>query len=299
MSKTSIVRAACVLCAIAAMTRHSSAQFTIEHEDVFQDQSGFSLGPGYAGPVLPASSLSPFKTIDFRGVVADGGFDAYDFAGIPVMEPPARGIPVQISRRVDTLDSINVFRWIDTFTNPTDAPMTLSLGLWTNLGSDGSDFVAHQDPFRFVSFENGLSDDVTPTDAVVAMMHGNNQWAQSNIALQRFNEPRGGSGFGPDDVVRAFTLTLAPEQSVSLMFADFLAYSPTDFGDGFFGDPGQPADVELAISRTAQLLADPSPLFADLPRGQGAPNIINWTIPAPAGIALAAFGLPALLRRRR
>lgn len=291
-----VFRSSVSACAAAiCFASTASAQYVIP-ADVFD--AGLNEGSSYNGGYSPSSFFDPFSSLDLRGVADDGGFDAYDYAGIILADTVGGPGAVSVSRRVDAMEELNVYRWIDTYSNGTEFALTVNINFWTNLGSDGSEIVAAQDPYRFVSFEDGNIDGLTPTDPVVAMMHGNNQWTADNISLTRFGT-RGENSYFRDDVMRSCTLTLAPGESVSLMFADFLAYTPTDYGDGIINDPGVPFDVEHALAQSAALLADPSPLFADLLRGGDAPNIINWSIPTPGTIALAVFGLAGVGRRRR
>ncbi|MBL8745406.1 MAG: hypothetical protein JNK58_03515 [Phycisphaerae bacterium] len=286
----------CAIAASLAIAAAANAQYVIP-PDIYQDQQGFDVGPSYVGPIIPGAYVDPYGTADYRGAASEGDYDAYDGAGVILMSTPTttRGnptSPIIVSRRADALQSLNVYRWIDTYTNITEEATTFTAYFWTNLGSDGGDVVALQDPFRFVSFENDPDDGETPTDPVVAMMHGNNQWTVGHVFLERFGFQRGDGNFFADDVLRTFRLTLEPGQSVSLMFADFLAFTPDEFGF-----QGSPQDVADALARTQQLLEDPSPLFADLGRGQ-AESIINWTIPSPASAPFLAIGL-VLVRRRR
>lgn len=285
----------CAFAVSLVSVNSARAQYSILN-DVFQDSVGFNLGPSYVGPVVPGSFSDPYATTDYRGVARDGDYDAYDGAGAVLMDV-APFSPVRVDRRVDALQSLIVYRWIDTYTNITEEPTTVAVHFWTNLGSDGGEFVALQNPYRFVSFENKSGDEATPTDPVVAMMHGNNAWTAENITLLRFADG-GGTAFSSDDILRAFTLSLAPGESKTLMFADFLAYTPTDFGEGLFGDPGLPSDVELTLARSATLIADPSDLFADLGRGV-AETIVNWTVPSPGAVSVFAIGFVAVGRRRR
>jgi hypothetical protein len=260
-------------------------------DDVYLDD-GFSRGANYAGPYTPASMSNPFAYA-LPGVVDGGGFNAYDDAGIIIADEVLRGQPsLSISRRVGTLASLNVYRWIDTYTNESEEAITVDVAFWSNLGSDGLETVALQDSFRFVSYETeSFRGELVPTDPVVAMMHGNNTWAAEHISLTRFDDE--GPTFLSDDILRTFRLTIGASQSVSLMFADLLAYTTDE--SGFFG---LPEDVDTAMSRSAALIADPSALFADLERGL-AESIVNWTIPAPGSCATFVLMAGFALRRRR
>lgn len=256
---------------------------------------GTERAGAYAGPVT-VTDFS-IQVTDARGAVDDGGYDAYDGAGF-IVPGPMRGDPppsaVSITRRVDALTELNIYRWLDTYTNTTERPVSIDLAFYSNLGSDGFDQTLVNDSFRLVTSEIFVpkrSDVYVPTDPVVAMMHGNNDWAATNITVTKEF----------DIVRRRFVFELAPGASATLMFADFLAYTPTlNEGEGgvFYGDPGTIEDVQLAISRSADLIADPSVLFEGIEtRGLG--PILNWTIPSPGAAAVGALaGLVALRRRR-
>lgn len=266
------------------------SQFVIA-EDIFIN-GAFDMARSYEGP-YQWSGLNAANPSDLRGVADDAGFDAYDGAGFILAGTGARGEPAQptmsIRRRIDAFTSMNIYRWIDTYTNTGEETITVNVAFWTNLGSDGGEFVAAQDAFRFVSFEDDFLTGTTPTDPVVAMMHGNNDWAAANISLVRFDDQD--ENFWLDDIWRFFTLVLEPGESRSLMFADFLAYAPDEFGF-----QGSPEDVDLALARSAELIADPTDLFSDLERGL-ADSIVNWTIPAPGTACI--LGLSAITMRRR
>jgi hypothetical protein len=224
--------------------------------------------------------------MDYRGVSFDGGYDSYDNAGFLLDRAAPRGAAaVTVHRRADALITHNIFRWIDTYTNETEEPATLSVEFFSTLGSFGDAVIKAEEPLRYVSFADGIDDGMTPTKPAIAMLHGNNRWALDNIV---FDDAAG----LPGDVSRRFTLILPPGQSLSLMFADFLAFSPDEAG---FGVPG---DVTHALQRSAGLLLDPSDLFADLPRGI-ADTLVNWTVPGPASACLIAAGLVCSARRHR
>lgn len=267
-------------------------------QDIGQDYSGQSYGGHYDGPAsINYQVTRGGPGYDQRGVVSDGGNDAYDGAGaIFHYNVPFRSEIASLSRRVDALTDLNVYRWVDTYTNNTSETITLTLAMYTNLGSDGYAHIADESAYRFVSYEvtspeSGRLGDV-PTDPVIAMMNGNNEFAANNVHLihDPFYDPGSNRGFG-DNVYRVFEITLGGGESASLMFADLLAYTPTEGGD-----PGTTEDIIKALADSEALLADPSPLFADLPRGT---NILNWTIPTPGTGGVLALGGLAAVRRRR
>ncbi len=268
-------------------------------QDIGQDYNAEFRGAHYDGP---ANINYPFTRggpgYDQRGVSIDGGYDAYDGAGAIFYYglPTTRGDIVSLNRRVDALTDLNVYRWIDTYTNNTNESITLTLAMFTNLGSDGYAHIADESAYRFVSYEVTSPESARlgdiPTDPVIAMMHGNNEFAANNVHLihDPFYDPGSGAEYG-DNVFRVFQITLEGGESASLMFADLLAYTPTEGGD-----PGTTEDIIKALADSQALLADPSPLFADLPRGT---NILNWTVPAPGTGGVLALGGLAALRRRR
>lgn len=265
-------------------------------QDIGVVVNGTELAGSYQGPVT-VTDFS-IEVTDARGAVDDGGYDAYDGAGYIVPGAMRLGngpSGVSISRRADALTELNIYRWLDTYTNTTERPISIDLAFYTNLGSDGDDQILENNSFRLVTSEISApkrSDVYAPTDPVVAMMHGNNDWAATNITVTK----------DIDIVRRRFVIDLAPGASATLMFADFLAYTPTLYegegGEPIYADPGTIGDVQLALSRSADLIADPSVLFDGIDtRGLG--PILNWTIPSPGAAAVGALAGLAALRRRR
>ncbi len=259
-------RVAGVLMVACGLTGAASAQqFHIGSSEVSQNGGGGITDSVYFGP--------NFGNGDRRGAVLDGGSDAYDDAGYYTN---AFAPGVVVSRRTNTLADINVFRWIDTYTNTGAAPLLVTMLFESNLGSDSLTVIETEERFRSVTYEDRQP---SSTDPVLGMMHGNNDFSSEFIHpdLSR-----------PGFLTRRISMTLLPNEPVTLMFADFLVRDLTNRG----------RDREIAMLGTADFLDQPTPLMSGLSDVEiGA--IRNWTIPAPgAGVGLMA-GLLWGVRRRR
>jgi hypothetical protein len=270
-----------LLCAGSALAQ---GQFTIAQNDVF---TGSGKANSYSGPSTGGT--------DLRGVVEDGGVDAYDLAGLLFFnnqDYASAPAGLNIWRRTDTLTALNVYRWVVRYTNTSSAPITVPVASFSGLGLDGRGAVAASDPFRYVVYENADPDRPNrPTDPVLGMMNGNNQWTLDNVTLVPALED-------PSDVRRNFSITLSPGQSLSLMFADFLAMSLDSTGNAV----GDESDVDLALATTQSYFDNPLPLLQGLDQTTIA-SLANWSlvsIPTPgAAFALGLGGVVAMRRRRR
>ncbi len=238
--------------------------FTIGLNEVARTIAGGSPAPSYQGINLGRG--------DRRGAVLDGGSDAYDDAGYFADDLPALGLT--LSRRTDTLASLNVFRWIDTFTNTLAVPIHVSLTMESNLGSDSLTRSILNDPLRTVTYE----DRPDSTDPILGMMHGNNPVAHALVIPER------NAGF----LSRRLLLDLQPNQSITFMFADVLVRDLSDRS----GDPA------LALSSTAFFIADPALLATGLSPTE-VNRIANWTIPSPGATTAVLVPLVWLTARRR
>ncbi len=182
-----------------------------------------------------------------------------------------------VSRQTELLSG-NVYRFFDTFTNTSGARIQTTVNFFGNLGSDGDELV--QTPAAGVMVScRGDADTLSfcDSDAVIALVSGNNGLGQAAITPDRYNV--------------AFTLDVAAGQSVSLLNFAYLAMEqggPTD------------ADVTRAVT-TGQSLAT-APRLEGLTNAQVA-RIANFTsaVPEPSSWALmlAGFGMIAASRRYR
>lgn len=273
-------------------------------------QSQFSISPN---AVLTnggsASSYSGPSTggFDLRGAVLDGGLGAYNLAGGLFFDPSGfdGGVApagLQITRRTDTLSNLNVFRWVMTFTNTTAATITTPVAFWTQIGYDSTDYTdVANTPFRFITFENRVVGTIAqadiPGDPVIGMMHGNNGFTLNNITWAR-QVGAVNNALNYRNVNRQWNLSLAPGQSQTVMFADFLAY--TLDANGNAGGGGSPDDITVAWMTTSNYLGNALPLFQGLTPDELA-SISNWSIsgviPTPGAAGL--LGLSALVATRR
>lgn len=239
-------------------------QFTISAGQVY-DGVNFTYGNSYTGPI---------GDFDYGGSVNDGGYDAFD--GFMEYYQSLGGLTLH--RRVESLFAINTYRAIDTFTNNTAGALSVPFTLHGNLGSDGSEVFYQNNIYSSVTSDTSLQFNFG--DPVVGFMNGNNAWTTANILRNH----------SFDNIYTNFTINLQPGQSVSLMFAAFLALDLTN----------RSGDAALAVGTVNAMLADPSAtgLFAGLTQGE-INSIVNWSVPTPGAAALLGLGGLASLRRRR
>ena len=256
--RTSIVRSFVLLATAGCSSTALGQQFSIALNQIYD---GSSYVNNYNGP----STGDPYI-----GSVADGGYDAFDDWMLHVNTLGG----LSLNRRVDTLSAINTYRHIDTFTNNTSGPLTVPLSILGDFGSDGGENFVQNDAYSFVSHDGPGS------DPVIGFMNGNNAWTAANITR----------GYIPGSLYVDFSLTLQPGESITLMFATFLARDLSD----------RSGDIALAQNTVNAMLADPmgSGLFAGL-YGSEIGAIVNWTIPTPGAAALLGLGGLLASRRRR
>lgn len=261
--RPSFVASFALLAAAGCSSAALGQQFNI---GTFQIWSGSSYVNNYNGPSN--------GNYDLIGAVSDGGFDAFD----DWMYHANLLGGLSLNRRVDTLSAINTYRHIDTFTNNTGGSLTVPLSVLGNLGSDGNEHFERNDAYAFISHDSFLS--LNYGDPLVCFMNGNNAWAAANITRAH----------SYDDVHVDYTLTLAPGESVTLMYATFLARDITN----------RSGDIALGQATVNAMLADPlgTGLYTGLTQGE-INSIVNWAVPTPGAAAVLGLGgLAALCRRR-
>jgi len=238
-----------------------ASQFTTPM-DVCLNLNCSSFGGSYTGPNAGTGIL------DSRGAISDGGMDAFDFFGF-VTNLGA----LTLSRHVDALPSENTYRFLDTYTNPTDSLISQIVLLEGNLAHNGNHTLLLQTPFLTVDKDN------TNRIPTVAMVNGNNAWAQNNMSVS----------YNGREYILAIHLTLNPGQSVNILNFAFLA-----FDNGTVRNVA--GDSALAQSFGQHLVGAPD--YSGLST-QDINKIVNFT-PEPATVGLVALGigLAFTLRRR-
>src|SRR5262245_4748980 len=237
--------------------------------------NGISSGSSYFGPNT--------GSFDGRGLVGDGGFDAFD--GYGYYSTGLGGLT--LNRRVEALTSINTYRWLDTFTNNTAGTVTTTVQFYGDLGSDGSEQVAYSDAFLKVSRDNNPNP--TSSDPILSLVNGNNAWAATNMAASI-----------PVNLYRLdISLSLAPGQSVGILHFALLT-RPNNLGGGY--DVNTTGALTAAITGGQQLVNDP---YLTGFSGAEIASIVNFNAqaaPEPASLTLfglSAFGLAGYARKRR
>lgn len=279
-----IGRWACVLAVASAWVvgARVSGQTVLVRDDVVlsADVSEGATGRRYLGPTETGPA-------DARGTVVDGGFGAYDQAGVIELvfggdvgslgggslgagSSGRDGPSVAVSRRVEGLDGFNSYRWIDRYTNEGSEAVSFTVRLLTDAGSDESTDWLLNTPFRWISYDP-VGFPPVPRDPVIAMLHGNNDWTLNNLSFER--DP---ASVGAGDVLsRTFSLTLDPGETKTLMFVDVLMFTPMDPADP--ESLGVRSDVLRAVDISGEVLLDPEPLTRGLDRAT-AESIVNWDL---------------------
>jgi hypothetical protein len=229
------------------------------------------LGQAHAAPVAISEQLNT-TTNSTDSLVSDGGYDAFDGAF------SLTGLnSLTVNRRIDTLNSIQSYRVLETFTNQTASSISTTVQSYTNLGSDSGTLVADQTSFRSITHD-GVS-----SDPVIAFTYGNNAFASGALT--------GGVGAGEFNLAAA--LTIAPGQSISILY----------FATLIRDDTNRSGDIALATSRSNALIALPD--LSGL-SGREIASIANFSVsatPLPGALPLFASGLAgvgvAAWRRRQ
>lgn len=227
------------------------------------------LAGGLLCPAVTVSSATPLQiaeqanltTTSEWSLVADGLHDAFDGAFYILDQGPA-----SVSRRIDTLNSIQTYRVLDIYTNNTSAPIAISPRSYTNLGSDGAEKVLSQTAFR------SITEDLSGSDPVLAFTYGNNAFASSKLA--------GTVGSG-DWTLLLNATNLDPGQRIGILYFATLIKDDTDrSGDG-----------ALATARSNALTGSPDLSGLSAAEIATIANFAVAAVPVPAALPLFATGL--------
>jgi hypothetical protein len=256
---TRIVARLAALLAMSLSTAFAS-QFTTPL-DVCLNLNCSSFGGGYTGPNAGTGIL------DSRGSVEKGGMDAFDFFGYVTNLGP-----LTLNRRVDAMPSENTYRFLDTYTNPTDALVSQMVFFAGNLTHNGNHTILLQTPFLTVDKDN------TNRIPTVAMVNGNNAWAQNNMSVS----------YNGREYILAIQLSLNPGQSV-----DILNFALLAFDNGTVRNVAGDSALAQSFGQHLVNVPDYSGLSA-----QDINKIVNFS-PEPATVGLVAFGIGLALTLRR
>ncbi|SNT22858.1 PEP-CTERM protein-sorting domain-containing protein [Noviherbaspirillum humi] len=263
---------ACMLSLLLGAGSVHATQFSIQGSDVVTNSGyGFSYS-GDGGN--PTNSVN-----DARGSVGDGGYDAFDGMGYL-----SNTGSLSVTRRTEAFQSLNLYRWFDTFTNNTGSTITQTINWWGNLGSDGYQTTYAGPGSSFINVDNN------GYDPVGAYIYGNNTFASTSMNSSWYCGPEG-QWSCYDNVNISTTLTLDAGQSASLLNFVFLARDNND----------RSGDVALATNTAANLVANP---YLDGLNQDERSRILNWggmpsEVPEPGTAALLGLGLFGFMMSRR
>ncbi len=236
----------------------------------------FGVSTASAAPIS-LEEIVNLTTTGSGSLVNDGLDDAFDGAfGVSGFSG------LSISRRIDTLGSIQTYRVLDSFTNNTVSTISTTVTWATNLGSDGGEFVVTEGSPRAITFEDFSAPSGSPVgdyDPVLAFTFGNNAFTLAN----------GVGDVSPNAFDLDFDLTIEAGETVSILQYATLIKDDTD----------RSGDVALATLRSDDLISSPD--LSGLSAGQVA-TIANFSaIPEPSMIAVFGLGLVGLgfARRRK
>lgn len=239
-----------------------------------------ALGAGIllSAPFSTTSHATPMQieevvnsTTTYTGaLVLDGLQDAFD--GAFFLNSGLAGLDV--IRQIDTLESIQTYRLLDTFTNNTASTITTTIGYFTDLGSDGDELIVEEGAFRSITFQERDDLDGTPVgevDPVLAFTFGNNSFTTNNAVGDVL----------PGEFELTFDVSILAGESLSLLQFATLIKDDTD----------RSGDVALATARSDALIALPD--LSGLSVGLN--DIANFgavsTVPVPAALPLFGTGL--------
>ncbi|ARE40432.1 hypothetical protein RGUI_2291 [Rhodovulum sp. P5] len=220
-------------------------------------------------------------TTSAGSLVSDGLYDAFDGA-FTIFNYGS----LSLSRDIATLEGDVTYRVLDTFTNNTATTITTTVTNYTNLGSDGREYIVEEGVDRATTFEDrrtAYGSPVDEYDPVLTFLYGNNAFSAANISgdvsSNRFDM----------DIV----LTLDPGESIGILYFATLYKDATD----------RSGDVAAAQAIADAFAADP--FTGTGLSAQQIASVANFDANAPAvplpmslPLLLAGLGGLAVLRRR-
>ena len=280
-----------VICCVGMFVVPAMADQTpIREDDVCQDDD--CTGPKASTYIGAGFEGSPVET-GLQGAVQFGGDvppKAYDFYG---MITDFGGLTVE--RRVETFTDTNIYRWIDTYTNPTANRITTTVQFFGDLATDHLTKVESSDDFVTITSDTIF----TPSHPVIAHIYGNNQFTKDHISADVGvgvpGQMNAGEGLQDDNFRITIDLDLFPLESTSIAILNFLAFDPTT-------RPGGDSDLDLAMKRADQIVNSGAHVFRGLTTEQR--HLIVNFVPLPSSanmglVLLLGLGVVTVVFRRR
>lgn len=206
----------------------------INTADVHQGTAfGSARGASYSGPhsgnapVLISGGNGETASNDFRGVVEDGGGDAFDNFGY--LSVSGDSLTRSIVRTVTTLGSDGAYRWVDEITNNTSGYQFYTVRFGGDLGSNSATVVVSGGPgagYRVTDDGSGGAGGDPPVGLV---------WGGNGLLVPAVATYTGAQGSSAEGIVLTYaTPVLAPGQTITFVHFAFLG-EPTADGQAFVG----------------------------------------------------------------
>jgi hypothetical protein len=182
---------------------------------------------------------------DSTEYIVDGDFESGDLNAWTVFSAPVYQNITTAAQTVNGLTVTRSFytapgslwgRWVDVFTNETDAAITASIEYYSNLGSDyyGIIYETPGTEARALTSWDGYTGD---RDVGFAFGTG--------ATLDYLSDPSLGDGDGSDDIYFSYEVTVEPGQSVAI--ANFIVMSAIDTGETAVDVSATADEVDTAL----------------------------------------------------
>jgi hypothetical protein len=254
--------------------------FTINSSDICTDANCMTGGNSYTGSNA-GTGESDYSGVNFKGTSNPN--DSFDSAGFicttlgPTCTAQPGGVPyatgLTITRDTQEFTNLDMYRFLDTFTNNTSSTISGNIDAYSNLAwltqSAGEDQTAVY-PYSTDESQLVVITDSGDNRPAYTLVTGNNAWANANISYYL-------DGRSPTD---NFYVTVQPGQSISIL--EFMALSANEPTAGNYTP-----NAGEAYSMGMNLLSDP--YLAGLSQTQ-IDSIVNFNVNAPEPGTLGLLG---------